>query len=72
MDNMEDTICIKITIYKGCHADEVIYYRNKLPIRIVSQWRWYFEYIAARVKVNNPKRKVVPPEYINTIKKWIR
>lgn len=47
MDNMEDTICIKITIYKGCHADEVIYYRNKLPIRIVSQWRWYFEYIAA-------------------------
>lgn len=55
---VEDAICVKITIYKGVHADKVIYYRNKLPMRIVSQWRWYFEYIAARVKVCNPRRKV--------------
>lgn len=54
----EDAICIKITIYKGYHPDEVIYYRNKLPMRIVNQWRWYFEYITALVKVNNPRRKV--------------
>lgn len=56
--NGEDAICIKITIYKGYHPDEVIYYRNKLPMRIVNQWRWYFEYIAALVKVSNPRRKV--------------
>lgn len=54
----EDAICIKITIYKGYHPDEVIYYRNKLPMRIVSQWKWYFEYLAALVKVHNPRRKV--------------
>lgn len=58
MKKIEDALCVKITIYKGCHADEVIYYRNKLPMRIVSQWRWYFEYIAALVKVSNPRRKV--------------
>lgn len=55
---IEDAICVKITIYKDYHADEVIYYRNKLPARIVSKWRWYFEYVAARVKVSNPRRKV--------------
>ena len=27
-------------------------------MRIVNQWRWYFEYITALVKVNNPRRKV--------------
>lgn len=58
MKKIEDALCVKITIYKGCHADEVIYYRNKLPMRIVGQWRWYFEYIAALVKVSNPRRKV--------------
>lgn len=51
-------ICVKITIYKGSHADEVVYYRNKLPFEIAEKWKWYFEYIAALVKVNNPKRKV--------------
>ena len=51
-------ICVKITIYKGSHADEVVYYRNKLPFEIAEKWKWYFEYIAAIVKVNNPKRKV--------------
>lgn len=58
MKQLADAICVKITIYKGYQADEVIYYRNKLPMRIVSQWRWYFEYLAALVKVSNPKRKV--------------
>ena len=51
-------ICVKITIYKGSHADEVVYYRNKLPIEIAEKRKWYFEYLAALVKVNNPKRKV--------------
>ncbi len=51
-------ICVKIAIYNGCHVEEVIYYRNKLPMRIIEKWRWYFEYIAALVKVHNPRRKV--------------
>ena len=60
---MEETkeipqICIKIMVYDKCHVDEVVYYRNKLPMWIVEQWKWYFEYLAARIKVKNPRRKV--------------
>lgn len=51
-------ICVKITIRKGCNDWEVIYYRNKLPMWIIEQWRWYFDYIAALVKVSNPRLKV--------------
>ena len=51
-------ICIKIMVYDKCHVDEVVYYRNKLPMEIVEQWKWYFEYLAARIKVRHPKRKV--------------
>ncbi len=55
---IDDALFVKITIYKGSHADRVIYYRNSLPMKIVSQWRWYFEYIAALVKVKHPRQKV--------------
>lgn len=55
---VENQICVKRIIYKGCNDGEVIYYRNKLPLWIIEQWRWYFDYIAALVKVNNPRRKV--------------
>ena len=51
-------ICIKIMVYDKFHVDEVVYYRNKLPMWIVEQWKWYFEYLAARIKVKNPRRKV--------------
>ena len=51
-------ICVKIMVYDKCHVDEVVYYRNKLPMWIVEQWKWYFEYLAARIKVKNPRRKV--------------
>ena len=51
-------ICVKITIRKGCNDWEVIYYRNKLPMWIIEQWRWYFEYLAALIKINNPRKKV--------------
>lgn len=51
-------ICVKIAVYNGCQVDEVIYYRNKLPVSAIEKWRWYFEYIAALVKVHNPRRKV--------------
>lgn len=51
-------ICVKIAIYKGVQVEEVIYYRNKLPMRIIEKWRWYFEYLAALIKIHNPRRKV--------------
>lgn len=51
-------ICIKIMVYDKFHVDEVVYYRNKLPMWIVEQWKWYFEYVAARIKVRHPRRKV--------------
>jgi hypothetical protein len=51
-------ICVKIIIYKGCNDGEVIYYRNKLPMWIIEQWRWYFDYLSAIVKVSNPRLKV--------------
>lgn len=51
-------ICTKIMVYDKCHVEEVVYYRNKLPMWIVEQWKWYFEYMAARIKVKHPRRKV--------------
>lgn len=51
-------ICVKIAIYNGCQVEEVIYYRNRLPMRIIEKWRWYFEYLAALIKIHNPRRKV--------------
>lgn len=51
-------ICVKIMVYGTCHVEEVVYYRNKLPLWVVEKWRWYFEYLAARVKVAHPRRKV--------------
>lgn len=54
----DNQICVKISIRKACSDWEVIYYRNKLPMSIIEQWRWYFEYLAALVKINNPHKKV--------------
>lgn len=55
---IDNQICVKITIRKGVCDYDVIYYRNKLPLWVVEQWRWYFDYLAALVKVNNPRLKV--------------
>lgn len=54
----QSQICVKIAIYNGCQVEEVIYYRNRLPMRIIEKWRWYFEYLAALIKIHNPRRKV--------------
>lgn len=53
-----NSFCVKITVYKGYCADKVIYYRGQISIDVLAKWRWYFEYLAARVKVRNPKRTV--------------
>lgn len=40
------------------HIEDVIYYRTGTPDQI-TRWMWYYEYIAALVKVANPRRRVV-------------
>ena len=62
-------ICVKIIIYKGCNDGEVIYYRNKLPMLIVEQWRWYFDYLAALVKGSQGLRALVveAPHLVNEL-----
>lgn len=51
-------ICVKITVYKGFYADKVVYYRGQISIDMLEKWRWYFEYLAARIKVKHTRRKV--------------
>ena len=51
-------ICVKIMVYNNYHPDKVVYYRGKLPVDIAIKWKWYFEYLAARIKVRHPRRKV--------------
>lgn len=49
---------VKITLYKGCRPDEVMYYNYAVPHQVFVRYKWYFEYLAALVKVANPKEKV--------------
>lgn len=51
-------IAVKIIYYHQYYNPEVVYYRYNLPMRIIEKWKWYFEYITALIKVNNPKNKV--------------
>ena len=49
---------VKITLYKGCHPDKVVYYQYDFPCMLMLKYRWYFEYLAALVKVSYPHEKV--------------
>lgn len=49
---------VKIALYKGCHVDAVVYYRRRMDIDFFLRWRWFFEYIAARIKVAHPRERV--------------
>lgn len=40
------------------HIDDVVYYRSGMSPDFVQRWLWFFEYLSARVKVSNPRRKV--------------
>ena len=54
----EIVIRIDISMEKCYHIpEEVVYYRIQ-PIDSWSRWVWYYEYLAALLKVHNPKRKV--------------
>ena len=49
-------ICISY-IYYGS-IDEVIYFRYGIDINTFSRWKWYFEYLVAKIKINYPKSKI--------------
>ena len=52
---------VKITIsmlkYHGIPEDTV-YYRRQMSMDFLIRWMWYFEFLAALVKVHNPHRRV--------------
>lgn len=49
---------VKILVYKDLHPYRVVYYRNKISVDQSVRWRWYFEYLAARIKVKHPRMMV--------------
>ena len=49
---------VKITLYKGSHADIVVYYNYAVPHIVMMKYNWYFDYLAALVKVKFPHEKV--------------
>lgn len=58
---MENNTIAKITISNEQSydlVDDVIYYRSGMSVDFAIRWRWYFEYLAARVKVMHPRCKV--------------
>lgn len=50
------TYNIKIVSYSGYLCDETLYWRYKLPYRLVVKYRWYFEYLTALMKIRNPHK----------------
>lgn len=62
MDNIDKYVCVvKIsvsTVDNPCHVDDVVYYRSGMSVDFAIRWNWYFEYLAALIKVRNPKRSV--------------
>ena len=59
---MEKVCVVKIAVSSEKNyfsMDEVVYFRSGMTADFVSRWQWFFEYLAALVKVNNPKRRVV-------------
>ena len=40
------------------HVEDVVYYRSGMTPDFVTRWRWYFDLLAALVKVANPRRRV--------------
>lgn len=52
---------IRITISLASEpqlVDETVYWRYRLSMDTMLRWRWYFEYLAARLKVAHPRRTV--------------
>lgn len=70
------TVKMTVSMFKqGGIPEEVIYYRQKLPLELLCEYKWYFEWLAALVKARHPHRKVVL-EYFDTTfpcgEDWVR
>ena len=58
---MENRCVVKIAVSSETnyfHIEDVVYYRSGMSPDFITRWLWFFEYLAARVKVANPRRKV--------------
>lgn len=49
---------IKITLVKSYYDRQTVYYRYEVPPMLYGKWKWYFEYLAAKIKVRYPKATV--------------
>ena len=49
---------ISICFNGGGPIDEVVYWRYGLPLELFNRYMWYYEYLAAKLKVKNPHRDV--------------
>lgn len=58
METMKTVVKISISGEKRTHVDSVIYYRSGMSADFAQRWMWYFEYLAALVKVANPRKRV--------------
>lgn len=73
---MEKRCVVKIAVSSETdyyHIDDVVYYRSGMPPDFVERWLWFFEYLAARIKVANPRRKVEfykGPQEIKLGREW--
>ncbi len=56
----DEKFAAKIMIYDGNDhtVEDVVYYRGNMTIDFGLRWKWWFRYLAARVQVSHPRRKV--------------
>lgn len=73
---MEKRCVVKIAVSSETdyyHIDDVVYYRSGMSPDFIERWLWFFEYLAARIKVANPRRKVEfykGPQEIKLGREW--
>lgn len=73
---MEKRCVVKIAVSSETdyyHIDDVVYYRSGMSPDFIERWLWFFEYLAARIKVANPRRKVEfykGPQTIKLGREW--
>lgn len=73
---MEKRCVVKIAVSSETdyyHIDDVVYYRSGMSQDFIERWLWFFEYLAARIKVANPRRKVEfykGPQEIKLGREW--
>ena len=73
---MYNFLIVKIAISNETdyyHIDEVVYYRSGMSPDFIEKWLWYFQYLAALIKVHNPRRKVqfyCGPQLVKLGQEW--